>query len=696
MNYRPISSSVEILETRIAPAAVLPLTDIDGDSVVISTSKGTVADLTAAVKTIDVGLGKQIQRIDLTNPIFEGTTLTITAKRVSAGGNDFVNVGFVDATGIDLGVVKIDGDLGRIVAGDVDAKAGLGGLTVQSLGGYGISTQEAGGSVESVVKGPVGAFVVKSNVDKAYFRAETDGLAIGSIASLTIGSSLIGGAASDSGRIEAAGNIGAVKINGSILAGAGARSGSIDSGGKITSVTVKGSLVGGLTVQDSGVIESDLGMGAVNIGGNIQGGLFQNTGAINTPGPIASVSVGGSLLGSDGVESGQIEAGSIGPVKILGSVRGGVGDDSGQIKSGGNLGVGKAVAGVPAPAGVKISGALEGGSGLRSGSIIAGTSTSEVLGPVSIGLDLEGGSADHAGSISSAGSIGSVTIGGSVRGGTADNTGLIEAGVGSGTRVATLGLVTIKGSLIGSSLDLAAADDLENTGYITGPKMTGVSVKNDIVAGEDLSVAFDLINNASIRASKNIGTLVVGGSILGNAETRVLITAETAVVPTNFTSNVTIGSVSVAGSVFYTDILVGYQRDSQDLISTTSAAAVNFDAQMRSLKVNGDWMASNLAVGAKAGPDGVIGTMDDQRTLPGGPGLPVNASLGSATIGGQVLATASTIDRYGIIAEMILSMKIGGAKIGLTPLGRNDIESTGEQTRFYLSDDTRFHEVPVA
>jgi hypothetical protein len=38
-------SFIEPLETRIAPAAVLTFTDVDGDIVTITSSKGTLADL---------------------------------------------------------------------------------------------------------------------------------------------------------------------------------------------------------------------------------------------------------------------------------------------------------------------------------------------------------------------------------------------------------------------------------------------------------------------------------------------------------------------------------------------------------------------------------------------------------------------------------------------------------------------------
>jgi hypothetical protein len=49
----------------------------------------------------------------------------------------------------------------------------------------------------------------------------------GTIGSVTIGGSLIGGAEDDSGSIQASGAIGAVKIGKSIEGGAGLRSGSL-------------------------------------------------------------------------------------------------------------------------------------------------------------------------------------------------------------------------------------------------------------------------------------------------------------------------------------------------------------------------------------------------------------------------------------------------------------------------------------
>jgi hypothetical protein len=44
-------TSVEPLETRIAPAAIFTFIDVDGDAVTVKTSKGTNADLAAVITT---------------------------------------------------------------------------------------------------------------------------------------------------------------------------------------------------------------------------------------------------------------------------------------------------------------------------------------------------------------------------------------------------------------------------------------------------------------------------------------------------------------------------------------------------------------------------------------------------------------------------------------------------------------------
>ena len=141
-------SLIEPLEARIAPAILLSptkvrFTDVDGDIVTVKFSKGEV-DLAANFSFVAAGRGEQLQQISLggDTAAFSGVDFTISVSR--ALGDGAVDVGHIDATGVDLGTVRISGDLGRIDAGDVDfATAGVGFLKVRSLGRFGLATQAA-------------------------------------------------------------------------------------------------------------------------------------------------------------------------------------------------------------------------------------------------------------------------------------------------------------------------------------------------------------------------------------------------------------------------------------------------------------------------------------------------------------------------------------------------------------------------
>ena len=200
--------AIEPLEARIAPAAVFTYTDVDGDKVTVTTSKGTSADLSAIITPhlVGSGIGMQLQEIDFSSNamVFAGTILTVTAKPTTLGGDGFVNIGYLDASSSDgdgadlnLGNVTIHGDLGRVRAGlNSGTKLGLQSLTVQSLGEFGVSTQ-AGGTVVSTVLSGLGSLHVNSDVSGAEVLINT-----GNLGSLFIGGSLLGGATDSTGRIQ--------------------------------------------------------------------------------------------------------------------------------------------------------------------------------------------------------------------------------------------------------------------------------------------------------------------------------------------------------------------------------------------------------------------------------------------------------------------------------------------------------------
>src|SRR5262249_4304912 len=167
------------LERRDAPATFVSPTkltyqDIDGDNVTVTLSKPllTAGNLNS-VFTFDIPsvlnqTKQQLQTIDLTSfsAAAAGTSITVTATHSAiTGGDGQVNVGFINATGIDLGPVNIAGDLGRILAGDGDpAVPALKSLSVRSLGRFGTDTQAPGGNLRSNINGALGALMVKTDV----------------------------------------------------------------------------------------------------------------------------------------------------------------------------------------------------------------------------------------------------------------------------------------------------------------------------------------------------------------------------------------------------------------------------------------------------------------------------------------------------------------------------------------------------
>src|SRR5262245_19053631 len=152
---------VDQLVSRYAPARLLGPTqlvyqDKDGDTVTMTFTKPVLSfGDPNKIFTFDSGAGavngntsvpEQLRRIDLTSVPAAAIGVGITVNAVRSpinGGDGFVAVGEVIA-GIDLGPVKIDGDLGRILAGNgTTSTRGLAALTAQSMGRYGTSTGAA-------------------------------------------------------------------------------------------------------------------------------------------------------------------------------------------------------------------------------------------------------------------------------------------------------------------------------------------------------------------------------------------------------------------------------------------------------------------------------------------------------------------------------------------------------------------------
>ena len=216
------SSSIEALESRIAPAVIVTFTDVDGDLVTISSSKGTHDQLVAATGGMAGLDDHRLQTLDLsTTADFDGAAISITAKPQAGKGDSFVNVGYIDATSRVLRSVTVDGDLGAIDAGNTSKNAfALKTLTVHSMGLFGASTG-APPDLRSDISGSVKAISVKTDLSDAYVHiVDSFNSVDSSLGVLKVGGSLRAPTSTGFGSVNVIGNIGSVKIGGSVVGGA--------------------------------------------------------------------------------------------------------------------------------------------------------------------------------------------------------------------------------------------------------------------------------------------------------------------------------------------------------------------------------------------------------------------------------------------------------------------------------------------
>ena len=356
---------IEPLESRIAPATVLnPTTvvysDVDGDDVTIHISKplftaenlDQVLLFSNSAARFDGSIPQALSSFLVTNfgDAASGLDISITAKRNPIlGGNGVVDVGGIDAfnqggaDNVDLGKVRVQGDLKFIDAGDADfTTPALKSLNVLSIG-------EAISDVKSEINGSIGTWKVRGNmfgqlvqtgskdlvhVGKIFIggslgRSDSDvqgGGALflaGSTGSITIVHDLIGGSAVETGFINIAGSLGTLTIGGSVRAGESPFTGLINVQGDAGSIRIGGDLAGGPS-QVSGILAlSGAGttVGSIQIGGSIIGGNAPHSGAISA-GHARSITVGHDLIGQTDDASGIIFGDIIDKVRIGGSMIG--------------------------------------------------------------------------------------------------------------------------------------------------------------------------------------------------------------------------------------------------------------------------------------------------------------------------------------------------------------------------------------
>jgi hypothetical protein len=679
---------LDLLESRLAPATfrnnVLTFQNTDGDTAIVALTRALPSGVTADdVFKFDTGTATDgnttpqvLQEIDLTK-FPNGTGVTVAAVNPTTRKLSTADVGWIDGTGVNLGVVRVSGDLGRVTAGvDGTAGTGLAALVVGSLGARGTATQAAGGDLASVIQGRLGALAVTGDINAASVSAA------GNIGSIRVGGSLRGGDDDSSGLVSAGGNIGRVIVRGDLVGGAGAGSASIRAtgavevvprpdpnpydtnypppilkwtGGRIASVFIGGSVTGGDGPDSASIVAATAGaIGPVTIRGDLAGGTGGGSASVRaeaytyTPssgsplligGTIASVLVGGNVTGDDGSASGAVVAGQgVGAVN-LGSVTGGSGEASGAVSSGGNIGS------------VLIRGSLVGGIGQQSGAILAGVGGAGSLGPVRITGDLQGGSGAQSGAVRAYGNasiqpvytytggnyygsgtqvlsriivrqvggvISSVGIGGSLLGGTGDDSGTIAA--------------------VGST-DLG---DGEVARGIVGP----VTIRGDIRGG----------SGAGTRA----GAIWAEGGTIDRPNPDPYSFYNT--LPPFLFGGVVV-SVGVGGAV----------RGG----SSPGGASIQADHAIGSVTVAGNWTAGSIVAGYRS--DGFFDP--DTATATGMGGVIGTIRVGGGTISG----TADPNDSFTFLADHIGALIVGGKAVALKAgAGNDDIQLDSDNNDFRL------------
>jgi len=471
MNTR-CSSFIEVLEARIAPAVVFTTyIDGDGDEVTITaeSSAGPAtlqAALDAATSFSLNGSGLQLDSLDLSDPAFDGAKIRIKADRDGGDGDGFAAVGQILTGSRNLESIVVDGDLGRF---DIET---LGTLKVRSLGNYGMTTGAE--SLASDINIGLGSLIVRGDIVDVSISSGDGG-----ISTITLGGSLLGGDAANSGRIDVI-FIDTMTVGGNIEAGLGNKSGQISTVFGIDSLKIAGSLIGkkDFNFDDGAQISVGGDLGVLKVGGDIKSS------------------------GTNGYGDGQVFAdGTIEKLKVNGSL---IGRSSGQGSVIGNEGIDLAIIGGDVRNGGGAAGTISSPEGkiqslTINGDVLGGSIRGEALGSVFIGGDLVGGSNQFTGVITTStdATVKSIYIAGSLVGGNAIITGNID-----------LEPAQLTNLFIGGDVQ----STLANTGSIGAGNLVNATIGGNILASTTPDTAVTQISVSGL------GQLLVGGNIIGNTE----------------------------------------------------------------------------------------------------------------------------------------------------------------------------------
>ncbi|MEA3187345.1 MAG: hypothetical protein QOD99_1175, partial [Chthoniobacter sp.] len=405
----------------------------------------------------------------------------------AGAGDGKVNIGYVNATGRDLKAVTIPGDLGQIDCGDSKSDPGLGKLTLDSMGIFGLSTQGSGASQSSLITGPTKSIAVAGSfasdlrilkisksaglLGKVVIGGDLDGTlqndakltAEGSIGSIVIKGMIKASAIAETATLQADDNIGKITVGvapakgapaptGIVVLGVGTDSAKISADGfsknALGRVTIYGSVQGGGD-NSAQIVAGSASIGKVLITGDFVGGAGGDSAEMNADAILKSVTILGNLQGAGGSNSGSlIGVDGVGKIKVGGSLLGGSNSESGFIWG----------EGAPIKS-VEIDGSVTGGTGSFSGSI-NGSSIGKVL----IKGDVTSSTGPHSANIISDTFLGSVNILGQVTGTAAHNVVIMAQSAAKPSKTADVAIKSVKIGKDATYLDILAGYNGSNSG----------------------------------------------------------------------------------------------------------------------------------------------------------------------------------------------------------------------------------------
>ena len=259
-----------------AGGKTITFTDVDGDLVKVTASKGKV---TADMLTFGPDGGLFLVDLTVGGTFKDGANLTFSVKKI-AGGDGIINVGAIIATGIKLGTVKVTGNLGQIDVGGDPHKSAIKSLTVGSFGDNGTPMQPEGtlNPFVSDITGNLPKFTIKGDVNLATINVS------GALGKITIGGDFIGSGALSLSQLQ-----GLAALGHGVIA-------PLDGGITLTNSGLNAGSIGTLTVKGAihnAAVNSNGNIGSVSVTGSV------NKGAIVAAGSLKIVKVFGNLTSDD-------------------------------------------------------------------------------------------------------------------------------------------------------------------------------------------------------------------------------------------------------------------------------------------------------------------------------------------------------------------------------------------------------------